>query len=961
MPQRQEVVNVVLAQLLQARGVVAAPEQILRSPATATRLPDVVVDLQGLRLAIEAEFSKTANAEQAAYSKAQARVDQGIAHMGVALLYPQSLRASGFARLPQVLAKARLRYCITTEVTSPAAQLSLFEQTAPQILWHEGAVDDLIGSLRRSREELTHEDTLERAIRILDQALSDTVTAIEWQPAATSRMAEQLGVHEGRATQDRAGHLPDMSLRERYAVNRVSALILVNALLFQDVLSKTDARVKSLEQFRAQSPLQSRLADHWNFILTEINYVPIFYMAHQLMTCVSADEALDRALLRLIDAASQIGACKASLRHDLAGRIYHRLLLEAKYLGAYYTSIPAATLLLKLALLPGNFDYDWADKSSLSDLRIADLACGTGTLLMAAADAAVDNHVRACVAARKTPAVDDLHALLVEKVLFGYDVVPSALHLSASTLSLKAPEKPINATNLYTMPLGGPNHALGTLDLLEKNTTPATLFSTAEELCFNGPVKRHATIPSLDLCVMNPPFTRSVGGNLLFGNLPEEERSFMQKRLQRIVQEHDVKASITAGLGSVFAALGHERLKSKGTLALVLPRALLSGVAWKPTRDLIAAHYTLEYVVASHDPGRWNFSENTSLSEVLVVARKDGKAPRDQRTVFVNLWKQPRTAIEALDIARQVVEEPVPPLERGEEVLDLVMGGSKYGEAYSVPWSAIKRTFWSWPCAFADVSLNRVTYSLLNDRRHCLSIDGSRTSLPLVALGDIASLGFDCRDIHDGFAIAQTRTQYAALWGHDSQKRTTIEQEPNAYLRPLGKAKERRPLRDAAHLWTKAGRLLFAERLRFNTMRTPAVRATERVLSNTWWPATMHDSRRAEELEKTLVLWLNSSVGLLILLAHRIETEGAWTKFKKPMLEQMPVLDARALAKGARRRLVRCYDAVKNAALKPIPMLDHDEVRAEIDKAFEDALGLPDLSPLRTALAHEPIFRSPGE
>ena len=29
-----------------------------------------------------------------------------------------------------------------------------------------------------------------------------------------------------------------------------------------------------------------------------------------------------------------------------------------------------------------------------------------------------------------------------------------------------------------------------------------------------------ATLPQLDLAIMNPPFTRSVGGNLLFGSLP---------------------------------------------------------------------------------------------------------------------------------------------------------------------------------------------------------------------------------------------------------------------------------------------------------------------------------------------------------------------------------------------------------------------------------------------------------
>ena len=42
--------------------------------------------------------------------------------------------------------------------------------------------------------------------------------------------------------------------------------------------------------------------------------------------------------------------------HDLMGRIYHWLLHHAKYLGTYYTSVSAATLLLKVAL-----DLKWSN------------------------------------------------------------------------------------------------------------------------------------------------------------------------------------------------------------------------------------------------------------------------------------------------------------------------------------------------------------------------------------------------------------------------------------------------------------------------------------------------------------------------------------------------------------------------------------------------------------------------
>ena len=48
---------------------------------------------------------------------------------------------------------------------------------------------------------------------------------------------------------------------------------------------------------------------------------------------------------------------------------------------------------------------------------------------------------------------------------------------------------------------------------------------------------------------------------------------------------------------------------------------------------------------------------------------------------------------------------------------------------------------------------------------------------------------------------------------------------------------------------------------------------------------------KTKQQQKALVLWLNSTLGLLLLLAHREETEGAWIDFKKPILAKLPVLD----------------------------------------------------------------------
>jgi hypothetical protein len=143
--------------------------------------------------------------------------------------------------------------------------------------------------------------------------------------------------------------------------------------------------------------------------------------------------------------------------------------------------------------------------------------------------------------------------------------------------------------------------------------------------------------------------------------------------------------------------------------------------------------------------------------------------------------------------------------------------------------------------------------------------------------------------------------------------------------------------------------------MRLNTQRLVAVYVSENVLSNVWWSFAFTDAIQKENIEKSLVLWLNSTLALTILFATRDETEGAWVDFKKPSLAAMPVLDVRTLSKKQLNLLSKAYDRVCQSELQPLPNMAQDDVRAEIDKAIANALDLPDFSVLRTMLAREPV------
>ena len=234
--------------------------------------------------------------------------------------------------------------------------------------------------------------------------------------------------------------------------------------------------------------------------------------------------------------------------HDLSGRLFHTLLTDAKFTGAYYTSVPAATLLSRLVFQDWPPRVDWADHELPASLNVADLACGTGTLLMAVASEVERRHTNA---GGENAAA--LHKAMVEQALHGYDVQLSAVHFAATSLAMLNPDIQFDRMNLYVMPLGteGSNVSLGSLDFLKADEVAVQFALSAEEtgvatraagrVSGRGArgVKEGVTakLPDLDLAIMNPPFTRSVGGNLLFGSLPSSDWRKLQSELSLILKK----------------------------------------------------------------------------------------------------------------------------------------------------------------------------------------------------------------------------------------------------------------------------------------------------------------------------------------------------------------------------------------------------------------------------------------
>jgi hypothetical protein len=728
-------------------------------------------------------------------------------------------------------------------------------------------------------------------------------------------------------------------------------------MIFQEFIARRE-NIHTLQQsLQSEDPL-TEFVQQWQLIEEDIDFIPIFRVAENVLLSLPSTPETYQAIRHLGDSALFISRNSAALRHDLMGRIFHRLLADAKYYGAFYTKIPAATILLELAIHSYPSKLDWKDPSSINQLRIADLSCGTGTLLKAGLSSILNKHIDECVRQKQNPSIDAIHRSLIENSIWGFDVIPSAIHLAATSLAIHDPNVDVNQMHLYAVPLGGPSNRLGSIEISGGRRLDIQQSLIGADLGLATPTSDEASatrIPILNICAMNPPFTRSVYGNFLFKGIESTDRRELQNQLRSYLNETHLQANITAGLGSVFVAVGDRLLDQNGIFALVLPKTVLSGSSWEPTRGIFK-DYKLKYVISSHEPNNWDFSESVDFSEVLLVLVKELPSNQDA-TTYVNLWSQPKTSIEALACVDAILRTPPADINALTGISEIRTNGTKFGEILNVNLHDGKNTPWSLAANFAQTDLCRVA-SCLNRSSIFIPGLGQVGRIRMTQLSNRARLGPDGRDIYDGFALTDTRTTYSALWGHDAQAITRISQSPNQYLAPLVNPLPGRNLRDANVLWRRAGSLMLTKELWLPTNSVVGTVLPRPSLSNVWWPTRWisEDQHIRQQMERRLSLWFNSTLGILTLLMQREETKGAWIKFPKTWYEDLKILDLNLLTDEQNDQLDQTYQEISDSSFLPFPQINQDPIRAQIDETFSNVLGLPPLDELRELLSREPMI-----
>ncbi len=661
------------------------------------------------------------------------------------------------------------------------------------------------------------------------------------------------------------------------------------------------------------------LLDAWRLILAK-DYRPVFQLACEALYAPVLTSQWNTAVSIAARAGVAAATSAAAAGHDLLGRIFHRLLDTARYDGSYYTSVSAATLLAMLGLSDAG-----ALPEDLADLKVIDPACGTGTLLMAVAERIRD--------LRGPDRRDADSPVMIEDVLWGLDVNATACHMAATTLGLLSPSSAFDRMNIAKLPLGVEvenrkrQARVGSLELLENAATGQFRFGQ-ERYGAQVETERALTLEpnTFHVVIMNPPFTRD---SLRHDQFSKAEEKALKAREKIITHK---RAGHGSSAGSMFIDLGeHLTDMDSGVLAFVYPLAGVAAPSNRDARKLLAEWFHVEWVVASFDPQRTCFSENTSISEALIVCRRSQQEPtRRPPTKFVRLWRNTRSAADVAGTARMLLEwTPA-------DVADLADSVAQIGT-----WPAERMIEGEWPpLTVASAHLAAIA--------SCLR-DGTYKGAQFVKLDRGADIGPAGQRIRDAFTRhdRSDSTGRRALWHNDTARVVGLASSADSYIHAKS-GKEHL----ADKYYSKAARLLIAAKPRLNTLRVLAVCCEEPTVGSGWVPVAPRDCELGPEWSKAMTVYLNSTLGVLAMLAAAAPNTLSRLNVSIDAMRSLAVPD---LAPESRKSLASLFDTVIEPLL-PLHQAQRCSSRARLDEAVGALLGIPvsALDALRRELAAEP-------
>ena len=631
--------------------------------------------------------------------------------------------------------------------------------------------------------------------------------------------------------------------------------------------------------------------------------------------------------------------------------------------GAYFTRPVAASLLARLALDAAVPDADWTDPETWERNRVADLACGSGTLL-AASLTEMKRRAREQGAAERQLA--ELQKLAVEKTIVGLDFNPVSLQLAAAQLTSGNADVTYRNMGLHQMPYGSKGDHVrgvraGSLELLgqgrvigrggELDLGEQDVGSERLQMAHDDPTLQDAVDAVLGarVVIMNPPFTsRERMGEKFSDGIRRRLRERVDGLERALVQndpELDGFVSKTS-IGPLFEALAEKCVDAvNGVAAMVWPTVAFTGPSTQYKRHVLAQRFHIHTLLTCHQPGEINLSQNTSINESLVVARRyeprEGAKPP---TRIISLDRMPPD-----DQALAELHDHVVRCETG-----LLSDG--WGEVSEWPVERIEAGDWT-AGVFRAPELANAAFDVSTDES-LLRMD-DQNMVPSAVL----SGGAQMREF--GQADANAPGVFAVLYSKAAEGQRTIRGVPDQHWAakrsvprcewievpgtdgPQHPDTARRIVNQTAHLLVTSGQ-------RTGTGRLTAVAQEERCVGIGWLPVPGVTLEKA----KAAAVFLNSTAGRLQLLRNPGRTL-AFPLYRPAGLKtiRLPDLSDSHLVD----ELARCWETT--AATEVPQYRDGEcEVRRVWDDAVADVLGWDKdwLARLRRLLHQEPHVRGLG-
>ena len=896
--------------------------------------PDILITERGRSaVVVEAEYEPARNVEDEARDRLGLEVVEGGRKVEavIALQYPDEV--ANCADLRAALCNTRLSYCVFTDDPRDPDRF-------PESGWLHGSVSDLADLIRLvsvpQRAVDTATDAMQRGIEGAAALLDEMDKA---RPGITMSIARLLGMSNVPQTR------------------RMACAIVANAMVFHERLAGMYTPVKPLGLIcgnGATNP-QQEIVDAWNYILS-INYLPIFDIARKIVRQLSPADAA-QLLRRLQYTAAEVTSTGLDNAHDLTGRVFQRLISDRKYLATFYTRPASAALLARLAVAKMD-GVDWSDGDAIGSLRIGDFACGTGALLSAVYDQIAARHERA----GGDPSA--LHPVMMEEVLWGLDVMPSAVHITCSTLSGARPSVGFDKSRVYPLPYGRQQRdksvLIGSLELLRSSSVLA-LFDTADSATRVGsageePVRQIVVdIPDegYDVVIMNPPFTRATNHegahadvvNPAFAafDASKDDMDEMGRRMRDFGRGtcYDGKA----GLASAFAALADKKLKPGGVLAMVLPLSVSAGTSWQKFRRLLADEYTdLEVVSIAASGKEMSFSADTGMGECLVVARKRVAGTSAGRIArFVSLQRRPDRFVHAAEIANGLIDaEDIWGIEEGPYGgRQVTVGMDRVGEITSTNFAMQDSPVWN-TVRVRNAEVAQVAHALANSR---LWLPTYTDPLPLAVtvLSNVGKRGLvDRLILGPPHPAPFTKTQpsptatYPCMWNHNAKKETRMVCEPDSQLLVQRGLQAR-----ANEIWkTTASRAHLNREFTFGSQALAVAFTNNESIGGVVWPNVRFSDER---FDYAFTVWGNSTLGLLVYWWRSNRQQSSKARMTVSAADTLPVLDFRTLTDEQLAVAKSIFDEFRDKELEPAYLADADANRALLDRRVVcDLLGFDD-------------------